>query len=100
MNNQQEKTALSGEEKRELKKRAHHLKPVVQLGKNRVSDALIGEIANALEAHELIKIQVASLQKASLEEDLEEILRKTSALHIETIGNIIVLFKAREKTKD
>lgn len=96
MNNQQEKTPLTSDEKREFKKKAHHLKSVVQLGKRGVSEAFITELNCALVAHELIKLQVMAERKSELVEDLEAILKETGAEHIDTIGNIVILYKKRE----
>lgn len=94
MNNGQEKMPLTSDKRRELRGVAHHLKPVIRLGKRGVSEALVSEIKNALLAHELIKIQMA--QAKEIDEDLQAIIEKTSSEHINTIGNIIVLFKRRE----
>ena len=97
MNNQQEKILLSEEQIRFLKKSAHHLKPVVQVGKKGVSLALINEINQALLDHELIKVQVLPVQKPELDENVRELTLKTGAEHIATIGNVIILFKARDE---
>lgn len=97
MNNQQEKTLLSTTQIRSLKKLAHHIKPVVQIGKKRISPALIQEINQALDAHELIKIQVLGPEKANIVEDTEAIVLQTSSNHVATIGNIIILFRQKEK---
>ncbi len=97
MNNQQEKILLSEEQIRFLKKSAHHLKPIVQLGKKGISLALIKEIDQALLDHELIKIQVLPVQKPELENNVKEITEQTGAEPIATIGNVIILFKARDE---
>lgn len=95
MNNQQEKIPLSSDEKRELKKNAHHLKPVIQLGKKGVGEAFITELNGALLAHELIKMAVMPERKSELSSDLKTILEQTSAEHVDTIGNIVILYKKR-----
>jgi len=95
MNNQQEKIPLSISAIRSLKKLAHHLKPVVQIGKKGVSESLIQEINQALETHELIKIQVLPPEKPNLESDVDIIILKTDAHHVATIGNIIILFRQK-----
>lgn len=96
MNNQQEKTLLSSDQIRNLKKLAHHLKPVVQIGKKGVSKTLLSEIDAALQVHELIKLQFLPSQKKALLEDLAIILRETTSEHIDTIGNIVIVFRKRE----
>lgn len=97
MNNQQEKTLLSSDQKRELKKLAHHLKPIIQIGKGGLSEGLMREIDSALLAHELIKMQVSPVLKPSLSEILPKILSETNSSHIDTIGNVVILFRRREK---
>lgn len=94
MNNQQEKILLPAQI-RQLKKMAHHLKPVVQIGKKGLSEALFKEIDEALLAHELIKVQLSPLFKSNWEDMLIEIVRLTESHHIDTIGNIVILFRKR-----
>ena len=48
---------LTGKQRRFLRSQAHSLKPVVQVGRNGVSEALQGEVERALHDHELIKIK-------------------------------------------
>lgn len=97
MNNKQEKTLLPQDKKRELKRLAHHLKPVVLAGKKGVSHALINEINEALTAHELIKLQINAKMKETFEQDLQQIVDETGAEHIDTIGNIVILFRKNEE---
>ena len=49
--------SLNGAQRRFLKSLAHHLKPVVQIGKSGISDALVESVSQALDSHELIKIR-------------------------------------------
>lgn len=97
MNNQQEKILLSADQRLALKKLAHHLKPVVQVGKNGLSEGLIREIDSALRAHELIKIHVQPRFKENFAEILQTILTETESFHIDTIGNIVIVFRKREE---
>jgi|HubBroStandDraft_6_1064221.scaffolds.fasta_scaffold494990_2 RNA-binding protein len=96
MNNQQEKTLLSRERVGSLKKLAHHLRPVVQIGKNGVSEALLLEIEGALLAHELIKLQILPNQKKCGAAYLPEVLHKTKSHYINAIGNVAIIFRQRE----
>ncbi len=52
------KIELSSDERRHLKALAHPLNPVVMIGNNGLTDAVMREIAINLDAHELIKIRV------------------------------------------
>jgi RNA-binding protein len=96
MNIQQEKTSLPGSEKRELKRRAHPLKPVVRMGKKGISMGLMDEIDRALKAHELIKLQVERAHKENLDENIFKIMCETHAQHIDTVGNVVILFRKND----
>ncbi len=97
MNKQQEKTVLSIEEIRSLKKSAHHLKPVIQVGKKGVSEGLIKEIEQALADHELIKIQFLPVQKPDMDAAILAIVSQSGSTHVATVGNVLILFKAKEE---
>ena len=81
-----------------LQKSAHHLKPVVQIGKNSLTPGVIKEINEALNTHELIKVQFLPSQKLLISSICEDILAATNALFVKQQGNIITIFLA--KTKD
>lgn len=76
-----------------LKAFAHHLKPVVQIGKNGVSASLIREIENSLAAHELIKIQLSAADKDALNELASSLCQQTGAQLVEVRGKIATIFK-------
>ena len=47
--------ALTGRQIRQLRSLAHHLEPVITVGKQGVAPAVVDQANAALEAHELIK---------------------------------------------
>ena len=51
---------LTGKQKRFLRKEAHHLSPIFQVGKQGVNDNLIAQLNDVLEKRELIKIKKRS----------------------------------------
>lgn len=83
---------LSAEQKRKLKSHAHHLKPVVFIGHNGITNGVIEATDRALAAHELIKVKFGDFkdEKKSIIEDLAE---KTGSICVTIIGNIAVLFR-------
>ncbi|ENN95875.1 hypothetical protein J422_05504 [Methanocaldococcus villosus KIN24-T80] len=88
---------LTGKMKRMLRAKAHHLKPVVWVGKEG-SDKVIKEVERQLKERGLIKIKVR--KSALLKEDKYEIAEKLAkacdAEVVSVIGHIITLFKPRE----
>jgi RNA-binding protein len=97
MNKQQEKTLPSKDQLRFLKKSAHHLKPIVQIGKKGNTSGLIEEINHALLAHELIKVQWQKISKDSMDLDIGNIVQASLAVHVASIGNTAIFFSKRKK---
>ena len=51
---------LTGAAARQLRALAHHLDPVVQVGKEAVTKGVVAQVARALLDHELIKVKIGS----------------------------------------
>lgn len=83
-----------------LKKEAHHLDPIFQIGKNGVSDELIKQIDSALEKRELIKLNILNNSDEDLKEAAEKIARSLRADVVQTIGRVMVLFRASSEVKN
>jgi RNA-binding protein len=82
--------------KKYLKGQAHHLKQVVQIGSNGVTEKLIKEVLQALKAHELIKIQVQHDEKEVRQQLAIEVCEKTEAEFVQLIGKQAIIFKQAE----
>lgn len=80
-----------------LKARAHALKPVVLIGNQGLTPAVLNEIERALHDHELIKIRIAGNDRDERKQALVAICEQTQADLVQHIGNIGVFFRAREK---
>ena len=65
---------LTGKQKSFLRSKAHHLTPLFQIGKNGLTESVIVQIEEALEAKELMKVSI--LQNCG--EDKKEIAEKLS----------------------
>jgi len=85
--------ALSPEQRREYRALAHHLKPVVQIGDNGISEGLAQELERALNDHELIKVKVSSSNRDERREMLEAACETTGAELVQTIGKVAVLLR-------
>jgi putative YhbY family RNA-binding protein len=82
-------------ERKALKARAHKLDPVVHVGAKGLTDEVIAEIDRALQAHELIKVRAATLDRNAREEAFELIAQKTHAQAVQHIGKVFVLFRKK-----
>lgn len=79
--------------RKHLKSLAHNLKPVVLIGNNGVTDAVIKEIDRALTDHELIKIRIYGADRDSRREAIDDVCAQTSAELVQVIGNIGVIYR-------
>jgi RNA-binding protein len=79
--------------KKFLKAKAHKLKPVVITGQHGLTPAVLSEINQALDHHELIKIRVNAADRDERRELAEEIRRETAAELIQSIGHVITLYR-------
>lgn len=91
---------LRGKQKRYLRSEAHHLKPIFQIGKGGLSEVWLDEVLKALDKRELLKVNI--LQNSLVEvEDVKEFIENNSdAQVIQTIGNVLVLFKKSDKAEN
>lgn len=78
---------------------AHNLNPVVMIGNNGLTDAVLKEIDVSLNAHELIKVQVAGDDRELRKALLTDISDKTSAIAVHHIGKQLVFYRASETVK-
>ena len=78
-----------------LKARAHALKPVVLIGNQGLSEAVIKEINRALNDHELIKVKIASTDREERQAGIAAICEATKAELVQTIGHIGVFYRPR-----
>ena len=87
-------------QKRTLRQAAHHLDPIVWVGKNGITENIIKEITYALDHHELIKIKILQIEKKERGINIKKICMDTNAELISNIGNVLTLYKKNTKNSD
>jgi RNA-binding protein len=85
--------SLSPAERKLLKSRAHALKPVVAIGNEGLSAAVLKEIDASLRAHDLIKIRVTGDDREARQALLGEICNRSGASPVQHIGKILVVYR-------
>lgn len=85
---------LASNQRRHLRALAHHLKPLVSIGKAGSSQAVLLEVQRCLEDHELIKVRVDVDDREARVALAEEVAASSGAVLVQTIGLIAVLYKA------
>ena len=83
---------LSGAQRKYLRGLAHHLKPVVHVGRNGVTDPVLQEIEEALDDHELIKVRLVDPQGRK-KELAEEIADRSAGTWVGMVGNVVTLYR-------
>lgn len=76
-----------------LKKEAHTLKPIFQIGKNGIGSEMIEGIETALKNRELIKVSILQNCGFDKKELAFDLARLTQSEVIQLIGRTIVLYK-------
>lgn len=88
---------MTSKQRSYLRGLANNIDAIFQVGKSGISDNLITQLNDALEARELIKISVLETAPDSAKYLGEELASLTNSTLIQTIGNKITLFKQRKK---
>ena len=88
---------LTNKQKQFLKGLAHPLKPIIQLGANGLTEGVIAEIEQALSHHELIKVKVPSDDREEKALIMDAIVGETKSHKVQTIGHILVIYKASKE---
>lgn len=81
--------------RKELKAQAHGLDPVVLIGGNGLTAAVLKEIDVSLKAHELIKVHVAGEDRESRTTMMNEICGALGAESVQLIGRMLVLYREK-----
>ena len=90
---------ITSKQKSYLRSRANRLQPIFQIGKSGLTQPILKQIEEALEARELIKISV--LQNCEQEkEEIADILNKEEGMEIvQIIGKTIIIYKESVEKK-
>ena len=84
---------LSPTERRALRAKAHHLRPVVSIGQHGLTPAVLHEIDVNLTAHELLKIRVFSDDRAERDALLARICSELDAAPVQHLGKRLIVWR-------
>lgn len=91
---------LSTKQIAHLRGLAHSLNPVVMIGNNGLTESVLKEIELNLNAHELIKVQVAGDDRDARKALYLDICTKTNAVAVHHIGKQLVFYRASNTAKE
>jgi len=84
---------LSGKQRRHLRGLGHNLSPIVQLGKDGLTEALISAVDEALEHHELIKVRILPSALIERDEAGSRLAKETRSELAQVLGNTVLLYR-------
>ncbi len=90
---------LTVEQRKYLKAQAHALKPVVMIGSQGLSEAVLKEAERAIAAHELIKIRVLGDERDAREAYLAQLCEALNAAPVQHIGKLLLIYRPALKPK-
>jgi RNA-binding protein len=88
---------LTGKQRRHLRSLAHHLDPVVLVGASGLTGAVVRQVSEALETHELIKVRFGEGADPGAREAAPDLAERTRAELAQVIGHIAVLYRRRKE---
>jgi RNA-binding protein len=95
-----EKLYLKGKQARFLRGLGHHLSPLAMIGKEGITDNLVGSINAILTAHELVKIKMQENSPVERVAAAESIAGQTGSRIAQIIGKTFLLYRENKKIKD
>ena len=86
-------STLNSDTRTRLKRIAHHLDPVVIVGEQGVSAAVIAETRRALDDHELIKVRIHAGDRDARQTLTRDLADGCGAEIVQHIGKVAVLYR-------
>lgn len=90
---------LTSKQRAYLRALSQHIDTIFQVGKGGISDEICLQIANALEARELIKARVLENSGYTAKEAAQDIADRIDCDVVTCVGSRFVLYKESEKKK-
>jgi RNA-binding protein len=83
---------LSGRDRRALRRQAHGLRALVQVGSAGVTDRLVAALDVALRDHELVKVEIVR-EREERELLADELAERTGSAVAGRVGHIAILYR-------
>lgn len=94
-------TGLTSKQRAHLRSLAHHLKPVLHVGKEGVTDAAVTAVVEALSNRELLKVKVQREAPVKAAEAAETLAAAIEGAHVvQVIGRTVVLYRRHPDTPE
>jgi RNA-binding protein len=90
---------LTGKQARFLRGLGHHLKPVVMIGKDEITTAIIAATDEALTIHELVKVKLQEGCMGDRKDIAAELANATGSSIAQILGKNFLLYRESEEKK-
>lgn len=87
---------LTGKQRAALRKEANQIPALYQIGKDGITENIIKQFDDALEARELIKVHILDSALLETRETADSIAVQLGAESVQVIGNKFVLYRKSE----
>ena len=92
---------LSPKQRAHLRSLAHHLKPILHVGKEGLSETAVGALEQAFNTRELLKVKVAEGAPLSARDAGDQLAERLEGVHhVQTIGRTVVLYRRNEESPE
>lgn len=88
--------ALTGKQRRFLRGLGHHLQPVVHVGKDGLTEGVVGALDVALEEHELIKVRLGESVGDDRRGVAAALAEAAGAELAQVLGRTLLLYRRRQ----
>ncbi len=88
---------LTNEQKKQYKSIGHHLKPVLIVAENGLTEGVQAELERALNDHELIKIQFRLAEREDRRALMEELCKVGKCELVQAIGKMALVYRKNTK---
>ncbi|GLZ88116.1 putative RNA-binding protein [Metapseudomonas resinovorans] len=89
--------ALSPEHKKQYKSIGHHLKPVLTVAENGLTEGVLAELERALNDHELIKVQFRIIERDDRRALIDELCSAGNCELVQIIGKMALVYRRNPK---
>ncbi|MBG4096834.1 ribosome assembly RNA-binding protein YhbY [Pseudomonas aeruginosa] len=89
--------ALTQEQKKQFKSIGHHLKPVLIVAENGLTEGVLAELERALNDHELIKVKLALAERDDRRALLAELCAQSRSDLVQSIGKMALVYRKNPK---
>jgi RNA-binding protein len=84
---------LTNNQKKYLRSLAHDLRPIVMVGQQGLSDAVLAELESTMIKHELLKIKVHANDRDEKQQIVDKILNFSKAELVQVIGGVLIIYR-------